>query len=116
MSYILRQNDDRSMTADEIGENSNILIVAGSETTAFLLSGTTYYLLKYRETYKKLVTEMRSACEKESDINLTAVSSLKYLLACLDEGLRLHPPVPSALGRDVSWEAMRLKGTSFPNR
>jgi cytochrome P450 len=33
MSYILRHNDEKGMSLDEIGENANVLIVAGSETT-----------------------------------------------------------------------------------
>lgn len=45
MSYILRHNDEKGMTIAEIIENSSTLIVAGSETTATLLSGTTFYCL-----------------------------------------------------------------------
>lgn len=116
MSFILRHNDERGMTPDELGENSNILIVAGSETTASLLSGTTYYLLRNPETYKKLVGEIRSAFDKESDINLITVSNLKYLLACLDEGLRLYPPVPSALGRNVAPGGRTIEGYYIPEQ
>ncbi|EXJ59416.1 uncharacterized protein A1O5_12297 [Cladophialophora psammophila CBS 110553] len=114
MSYILRHNDERGLTPDEIGENSNILIVAGSETTASLLSGTTYYLLRNPDTYKRLVAEIRSSFDKESDINLVAVGNLKYLLACLDEGLRLYPPVPSALGRNVAAGGKEIEGFFIP--
>ena len=116
MTYILRHNDERGMSPDELGENSNILIVAGSETTASLLSGTTYYLLRNPETYKKLVSEIRSTYETESDIKLSTVSNHKYLLACLDEGLRLYPPVPSALGRDVPTGGHEIEGYWIPEK
>ena len=116
MSYILRHNDERGMTPDEIGENSNILIVAGSETTASLLSGTTFFLLKNPASMQQLTSEIRSAFKREEDINLISVSQLKYLLACLDEGLRLYPPVPSALGREVPDGGQVLEGYWIPEK
>lgn len=99
MSYILRHNDEKGMTPDEIGENSNILILAGSETTATLLSGTTFWLMKNPHAYRTLVQEIRSTFEKEQDITSVTVTNAKYLLACLNEGLRIYPPSPGGLGR-----------------
>ena len=46
MSQILRHNDERGMTRQEIADNAALLVVAGSETTATLISGVTYILLK----------------------------------------------------------------------
>jgi cytochrome P450 len=99
MTYILRYNDEKGMTIDEIGENSNILILAGSETTATLLSGTTYWLLRNPKIYQTLVQEIRSTFMKEEEINSISVNNLKYLLAVLNEGLRIYPPSPGGLGR-----------------
>ena len=99
MSYILRYNDEKGMSADEIGENANILILAGSETTATLLSGTTFWLLKNPKMYETLVQEIRSTFSKEEDITSITVTNSKYLLACLNEGLRIYPPSPGGLGR-----------------
>ncbi|OQV06561.1 hypothetical protein CLAIMM_11111 [Cladophialophora immunda] len=99
MSYILRHNDEKGMTKDEIGENSNILILAGSETTATLLSGTSYWLLKNPRIYQTLVQEIRSTFAKEEDITSVSVTNAKYLLAVLNEGLRIYPPSPGGLGR-----------------
>ena len=87
MSYILRNEDSKAMTADEIGENANILIVAGSETTATLLSGTTFWLLQNRQAYEKLVNEIRSTFESEEEITIGAVAGCKYLLAVLNEAV-----------------------------
>jgi cytochrome P450 len=99
MTYILRYNDEKGMTVDEIGENANILILAGSETTATLLSGTTFWLLRNPKIYRTLVQEIRSAFTKEEEINSISVNNLKYLLAVLNEGLRIYPPSPGGLGR-----------------
>ncbi|KAL6918601.1 hypothetical protein ACHAP8_010991 [Fusarium lateritium] len=99
MSYILRYNDERGMSRPEIVENASLLIIAGSETTATLLSGVTYQLLTNREKYDKLVDEIRSSFSAEDEITATRVDQQKYLLAVLSEGLRMYPPVPGALAR-----------------
>ena len=49
MSFVLRYNDDRSMSEKEMKANAALLILAGSETTATLLSGCTYFLLSNPE-------------------------------------------------------------------
>ncbi|KAH2090173.1 hypothetical protein KXW32_002774 [Aspergillus fumigatus] len=68
VSYILRHNDERGMTRQEIEENAGVLILAGSETTATLLSGCPFYVLKHPEKYNKLVQEIRGAFQKQDDI------------------------------------------------
>lgn len=125
MSYILRHTDEKGLTPDEIGENANILIVAGSETTATLLSGVTFWLLKNPSVYETLVAEIRSTFKHEDEITLEAVSGLPYLLSCLKEALRLYPPIPSGLQRVVpsggamiagSWVAESVSQTSKSSR
>jgi cytochrome P450 len=101
MSYILRHSDHKGLTVDEMGENANILIVAGSETTATLLSGVTFWLLKTPQAYQKLVAEIRGSFTREEEITLEAVSRLPYLLATLREALRIYPPIPAGLQRVV---------------
>lgn len=66
--------------------------MAGSETTASLLSGVIYYLLKNPSVLEKLVKEIRSAFPTEDTITIASVSSLKYEFAVLQEGLRIFPP------------------------
>ncbi|QDS68969.1 hypothetical protein FKW77_008901 [Venturia effusa] len=39
MSYVLRHNDEKGMSAAEIQETFNLLLIAGSETTATFLAG-----------------------------------------------------------------------------
>ncbi|GKT65448.1 cytochrome P450 [Colletotrichum tofieldiae] len=98
---LLKKKDDWNMSFAKLKANSSILIIGGSETTATLLSGATYYLLMNPDALAKLTDEIRSAFKDESEIDFQSVSNLPYLLACLDEALRLYPPVPIGLPRIV---------------
>ncbi|KFY72655.1 hypothetical protein V499_07239 [Pseudogymnoascus sp. VKM F-103] len=114
MTYILRHNDERGMSIPEIEATANAIMIAGSETTATLLSGVTYHLLKNPETLKKLVGEIRGAFATEEEITLIGVGKLKYLLAVLDEGLRMYPPVPVGLPRNIPAEGAVINGKYVP--
>ena len=72
--------------------NTPILIVAGSETTATSLSGTTYYISQNPHVYARLVNEIRTTFQTPDDITVARTSDLKYLLAVIDESLRLYSP------------------------
>ncbi|KAK1579967.1 cytochrome P450 [Colletotrichum navitas] len=98
---LLRRKEDWNMSFANLKANSSVLIVAGSETTATLLSGATYYLLMNPVALQKLTDEIRSTFKDESEIDFQSVGNLTYLLACLDEALRLYPPVPIGLPRTV---------------
>ncbi|KAL6233103.1 hypothetical protein BDW75DRAFT_252217 [Aspergillus navahoensis] len=105
MDSMLRSRSDRekaqdALTDSEIVANSNILIIAGSETTATLLSGTVYWILRSPDALDRVVHEVRSVMKSEADITVQKVSTkLPYLLACFDEAFRLYPPVPTGLQR-----------------
>ncbi|KAM5361367.1 hypothetical protein ACJZ2D_013137 [Fusarium nematophilum] len=114
LSYILRHNDEKGMVRGEILELSDGLIVAGSETTATLLSGTTYFLLTDRAKYEKVVGEIRSAFGSEDEITIVSVNQLSYTLAVLNEGLRMYPPVPFGLPRKVPLSGELVEGYWLP--
>lgn len=100
LGYILKRKE-RGFTYQEFLSNSNILIIAGSETTATALSGATYLLLKNPEAMAKLVHEIRSSFKSEDEITVYSTATLKYLMACLEETLRVYPPVPVGFPRVV---------------
>ncbi|KAK7704627.1 hypothetical protein SLS64_008391 [Diaporthe eres] len=85
----------------QLSANAEILVLAGSETTATLLSGCTYLLLTNPDKMEKLKHEVRSAFASESEITATSVNKLSYMLGVLNEALRLYPPVTSSLVRVV---------------
>lgn len=99
LSYILRPKDEKGMTDDEIDVNARLLILAGSETTATLLSGATYFLLTNKVALDRASDEVRSAFQSEANITFTSLARLPYLNAVIEEGLRLYPPVPVAFSR-----------------
>jgi cytochrome P450 len=103
------------MTREEIKATCRILIVAGSETTATLLSGATFLLLKNPSAMKKAVDEVRNNFVHASDITFASVTAqLPYLDACLEESLRLYPPVPSVLPRRTGPEGDIINGRFIP--
>lgn len=105
-SFILDIDDEeRRKLEDEtnIDTNAYIILLAGSETTATLLSGVTYLLLRSPESYARAKREVRSAFKHEADMNFgTTTSRLPYVRACLSEALRLYPPAPSFFHRQTS--------------
>jgi cytochrome P450 len=102
------------MTHEEIKNTSDILIIAGSETTATLLSGVTYLPLRNPEAYAEVQKEVREAFESAEDFILLSTSKLSYLHACLEEALRIYPPVPLALPRRTSAEGAIIDGVVVP--
>ena len=90
------------------------LIIAGSETTATVMSGVTFYLLKDAERMKKLVNEIRTTFKSEKEINFNSVNALPYLLACLNEALRIYPPVADGFPRNTGSRAEIICGKAVP--
>ena len=101
-SMLKHRGEKDGLTDRELVSNSAILVLAGSETTATVLSGVTYWLLRTPEALRKVTKEVRKAFESETEINFTnATARLPYMIACLEEGLRIYPPVPSGLVRQT---------------
>lgn len=113
---LLRKKDDLGMDVEKLRMTSSLIIVAGSETTATLLAGVSYLLATHPETLAKLTEEVRSSFKNEEDINFVSVSQLQYMMACLDEGLRIYPPAPLGLPRDVPKGGAKIAGHWVPEK
>lgn len=101
LSGILRHNDEKGITVEKIVETSNIMLVAGRQTTALTLSGITSYLVKNSDVMAKLVEQVRHTFKTDSDIKPGQVSKLPYLNAVIQEGFRLCPPIPDGFRRGI---------------
>lgn len=62
-------------------------------------SGLTYLLLRHPDVMAKLTHELRTAFQTEENITVETLARLPYLNACLEEGMRMYPPVPVGLPR-----------------
>ncbi|KAF7942248.1 hypothetical protein EAE99_000298 [Botrytis elliptica] len=114
MSYILRHNDEKGMTRAEIMKTTGTLIIAGSETTATLLSGAIFHLLKNPSCMATLVQEIRSSFEESADMTFVKLANLRYLNACLQEAFRIYPPVPGVLPRRTQPGGVVINGHFIP--
>lgn len=81
--------------------NAFILMLGGSETSATALAAATYFLTSHPGVLSKLTHEILSSFRTAEDINVNTVQNLPYLLAVLEETLRLHSPLPHSSPRVV---------------
>uniref|UniRef100_A0A0D2Y3M3 Isotrichodermin C-15 hydroxylase n=1 Tax=Fusarium oxysporum (strain Fo5176) TaxID=660025 RepID=A0A0D2Y3M3_FUSOF len=97
-SHLLRKGGNK-VPEPELCQQSNTLIVAGSETTATCLTGIVFCLLSNLSCLEALSNEVRSRFQSDTEITGDATADLKYLSAVIEEGLRIFPPAPFGLPR-----------------
>jgi cytochrome P450 len=115
MTPVLTANPDFSlMSYDEVVSTYQMLIIAGSETTATALVGTINHLAQNPDKKKNLVDEIHGTFSTSNDINITSTRDLPYLTACINEGLRLCNPVPAGLPRCVPSTGATVCGHWLP--
>lgn len=117
--YIYHSEDPetgtRGFPKHEMYGETELLIIAGSDTTAIVMSGLLFYLVRYKAAYAKLVEEIRSTFSSESEIESgPKLQSCKYLRACINEGLRMTPPVGGEALREVREGGTDIEGEFFP--
>ena len=118
-SYLFRGKDPetgRAYSNAELASESNLLLVAGSDTTATTLSACVFYLLRHPSVLARLRQELESVFNNLGDINYagTRLGTLPYLRAIIDEAMRLIPPVGSHLPRDVVAPGITIDDNFYP--
>ncbi|KAJ6109331.1 cytochrome P450 monooxygenase [Penicillium sp. IBT 16267x] len=111
---LLKKKDELNLGVEKLVANAEILIIGDSEKTASLLSGVTYLLLQNPEAHQILKDEVRSTFRSEEEINLISVNQLSYMLACLDEAMRMYPPIANGLPRVCPKGGSRVLGEYIP--
>ncbi|KAH7055844.1 putative cytochrome P450 [Macrophomina phaseolina] len=114
MTHLVAAEQAGKLVREDLVSQGPTLVIAGSETTATLLSGGTYYLLTNPHVYARAVAEVRGRFSDPSEISLSSISELKYLLAFFDEALRMYPPVASNLARQTPPEGANILGRWVP--
>jgi len=105
----------KGFSMDELWGESNLLIIAGSDTTSTALAGTFFYLAHNPKAMHKLCEEIRSAfSDVEEIVTGPKLSGCSFLRACIDETMRMTPPVAGALPRQVLSGGMDIDGHHVP--
>jgi len=82
---------------------------------ATTMTATLFYLLHYPSTLDRLHREINGTFPSLEDIVIgPQLTSCTYLRACLDEALRLNPPLGGVLPREVLHGGITIDGDFFP--
>ncbi|KAH6875620.1 cytochrome P450 [Alternaria rosae] len=113
---VLQQEDKgkAGLTRPVMDMNGELFMLAGTETTATLLSGLTYLLLAHPKSMTKLVNEIRRAFDSSDGISMEVTAGLPYLNACIKEAFRHYPPVPIGLPHLTPAEGSTICGHYIP--
>ncbi|KAF3042597.1 hypothetical protein E8E11_006146 [Didymella keratinophila] len=80
MDFILRsRGEDHKLTDEELVQNADLFMVAGSETTATVLLSVTSYLLQNPDAYQRATEEVRAAFVQATDINFRESAGYRRL-------------------------------------
>lgn len=116
--YLLNAKDPETgagFSNAELWGESNLLIIAGSDTTATALAAAIFYLVHNPQKLAILATKVRTAFDTVEEIHIgPTLSSVTYLRACIDEAMRLSPSVPGLLPREVLAGGMEIDGHEIP--
>jgi len=116
--YLLRAKDPETSAKfnqkDLIGEAA-LLVAAGSDTSSTALAACFFYLTRSPQVLKRLQDHVRGAFSDVEKIRSgEKLSSLAYLRACIDEAMRMTPPVPDLLSRLILPGGQLIDGTHYP--
>ncbi|KAJ5668939.1 hypothetical protein N7462_010009 [Penicillium macrosclerotiorum] len=105
--HLLAGRDPETGEAYTVGDlacESVLLMVAGSQSTAGGLAATFFYLSHYPNKLARLRKELHCAFASEAAIRYDpagTLATLPFLRACINESLRLSPPTPGHLPREI---------------
>lgn len=116
--YLLNAKDSetgRGFTTPELLGESNLIIIAGSDTTSTALASAFFYLTHNLETQQKLNKEVRSIFTDIEEIcHGPTLNSCHYLRAVVDEAMRISPPVGGMIPRRVLPGGIDIDGHHIP--
>ncbi|KAK5658141.1 hypothetical protein OQA88_2114 [Cercophora sp. LCS_1] len=109
-NMVLSAEGEKKLGLEEMYCHADVFMLAGSETTGTVLPAVTYFLLTHREKMTRLVEEIRGEFGEEGEITMESTAGLRYLNACIQEALRLFPPVPVGVPRVVPSPGKTIAG------
>ncbi|KAI1085486.1 cytochrome P450 [Whalleya microplaca] len=118
-----RDNDRDSLDRLALYGDALLMTVAGSHTTTTTLTMLFYELSRRKELQEQVRKEIAAAgvmianesgTGLNSEVDVTALERLPFLNACIDEALRLYPPVPTGGIRQTVQKGIRVGDAWIP--
>ncbi|CEJ92627.1 hypothetical protein VHEMI08265 [[Torrubiella] hemipterigena] len=112
MSYLTQDRD--GVSDIQLAAHASDFVIAGSETTATTLAVVFYQMCTNITVQRKLENEVLTAFQSYNDITAASAAPLKYLHAVCLEAMRVFPPLPLGLPRDVPPEGSTIDSVYVP--
>ncbi|KAF2008708.1 cytochrome P450 [Aaosphaeria arxii CBS 175.79] len=118
-TYILQNKGEKGLTTGEMEVNAAVLLVAGTDPIADAIAGTLYFLAINPAAKKKLYDEIDGVITSQENqiVTMASTKRMPYIHACLNEGMRLYPPIPGGMRRQVAaGKTSTVAGYSLPEK
>lgn len=100
---------------EKLRGDSQLIVVAGSDTTSTVLTTTMLELARHPEQTQKLRDELVPYMpDPSAEISHQEIANLEHLNAVIYETMRLYPPVPTAMDRKTPPEGIEIGGQYIP--
>lgn len=119
MHYLLSARDPETgappLKKAELDAESSLLISAGADTASITLSALFFYLIHNPDALETATSEVRRTFAKvEEIVSGPKLNTCIYTRGCVEESLRLSPPVPAHLPREVLAGGLMIDGEFYP--
>jgi|TARA_R110002003_G_scaffold116_28_gene10319 cytochrome P450 len=119
VSWLLKAVKDQEASAspspEALEDDSRVVIIAGSETTATTLAGALFYLARYPEKQQKLQQLLDKAMPGGyGQWSYDAVKSVSYIDDFINETLRLRPALLTGGPRETPAKGMQIDEVFIP--
>lgn len=109
-----RTKEDQKIELHSLHLDSKLIIIAGSDTTAATLTYLFYHLATEKGLLARLRDEIEPILGENGEIEHRNLQNVDLLNGCINETLRLHPPVPSGLYRKAPPEGVQIGQEYIP--
>ena len=96
---------EEDKSAPRLSDEAQVLMMAGTLTTAWVFEVSTFYLIRKPKVLRKLKEELRSTIDQGEVVPLATLEQLTYLNAVIKETLRLTYGVAGRLAR-IAYEPL----------
>ncbi|KAF2130546.1 putative benzoate 4-monooxygenase cytochrome P450 [Dothidotthia symphoricarpi CBS 119687] len=118
ISWLLKAMKDKDASAapspEAMEDDTRVIIIAGSETTATTLAGVLYFLAKNPDKQKKLQALVDQAIPTYNEWSYDKVRGITYIDDWINETLRLRPALLNGGPRETTSKGIQIDEVYIP--